>query len=145
MVCVETCGVFLSVGYTFKNYPPGFLVGTHLGPPLFAIYTPRPWCFAPTGPIVGQALTRNPRSCPMWNAFFTMFTRAFMTVTKSLDSVEKVLDIGNDYISNSHKSFTRNAAKQAILNTASQHARIQSELEADPKLAAIFESLEAEW
>jgi len=81
----------------------------------------------------------------MWNAFFTMFTRLFTTVTSTLDSVEKLLDVGNDHIDNFHKSTTRNCAKQAVLNTANQHARIQAELEADPKLAKLFADLEAEW
>jgi len=81
----------------------------------------------------------------MWNSFFTMLTRIFTTVTTTVDSVEKLLDIGNDYIDNTHKSVTRNAAKQAILNTATQHVRIQNELESDPKLAKIFKDLEAEW
>ena len=81
----------------------------------------------------------------MWNAFFTMFTRIFTTITNSLDSVEKGLDIVNDYVDNAHKSTTRNCAKNAILNTSVQHARIQAELEADPKLAKIFADLEKEW
>lgn len=81
----------------------------------------------------------------MWNSIFTAITKVFTTITSTLDSVEKVLDVGNDHIDNFHKSTTRNAAKQAILNTGKQHARIQAELEADPKLAAIFADLEAEW
>jgi len=69
----------------------------------------------------------------------------FNTLTSTVDSLQKVLDIGNDYIANQHKSVTRTVAKAAILNTAHQHVAIQNELEADDKLAKIFADLEAEW
>lgn len=81
----------------------------------------------------------------MWNSFFTFIAKLFTTMTNTLDSVEKGLDIVNDYVDNAHKSTTRGTAKQAMLNTAQQHLRIQTELEADPKLNTIFKDLEAEW
>lgn len=69
----------------------------------------------------------------------------FGTVTSTMGALQKVVDIGNDYIDNTHKQMTRTAAKQAIRATAKQHAAIQAELEADAKLAKIFAELEAEW
>lgn len=81
----------------------------------------------------------------MWRSFFNFITRFFDTASASLGTVEKAIDIGNDYVDNAHKELTRGFAKQSILNTAEQHARIQSKLEADPKLADLFSKLEAEW
>ena len=69
----------------------------------------------------------------------------FTTITRSMESVQKGLDIGNSYVDNQHKSMTRNFAKNAILDTALAHERIQTQLEANPKLAVLFADLEAEW
>lgn len=81
----------------------------------------------------------------MFSTFSDAVQASFTTITKTVESAQKGLDILNDHVDNAHKSMTRNSAKAAILNSASQHARIQTELEADPKLAEIFEMLEAEW
>jgi len=81
----------------------------------------------------------------MFRTFSDAVQATFSTVTSTMGSVQKALDIGNDYIDNQHKSLTRGFAKQAILDTATQHSRIQTELEADPKLAKVFADLEAEW
>lgn len=81
----------------------------------------------------------------MWRSLFDMFTAVFTTVTCTMGSVQKGLDIGNDYVDNQHKALTRGFKQQAILDTAEQHARIQVKLEADDKLAELFKSLEAEW
>ena len=81
----------------------------------------------------------------MWRSFFKAIEDIFTTVSTTMGTVQKGLDIGNDYVSNAHKEMTRGFAKQAILNTAEQHTRIQEKLESDPKLAAIFADLEAEW
>jgi hypothetical protein len=81
----------------------------------------------------------------MWRSFFKAIEDIFTTVSTTMGTVQKGLDIGNDYVSNAHKEMTRGFAKQAILNTATQHAAIQAALEADPKLATIFADLEAEW
>ena len=81
----------------------------------------------------------------MFTSFSRFLTRLFNTLTKSIDSVEKILDIGNDYITNTHKQVTRTTAKTAILNTARQHLSIQDDLKADANLATIFNDLEAEW
>ncbi len=81
----------------------------------------------------------------MWRSFFNFITRFFDTASASLGTIEKAIDIGNDYVSNQHKALTRGFAKQAMLDTATQHAGIQEKLEANPKLANIFAELEAEW
>lgn len=81
----------------------------------------------------------------MFRSFSNSVQATFNTVTSTMGSVQKGLDICNSYVDNQHKSMTRGFAKQAILDTAAQHTRIQLELEADPKLAKIFEDLEAEW
>ncbi len=81
----------------------------------------------------------------MWRSLFTFITRFFDTASASLGTIEKAIDIGNDYVSNQHKALTRGFAKQAMLDTATQHAGIQAKLEEDPKLATIFAELEAEW
>ena len=81
----------------------------------------------------------------MFRTFSDAVQATFVTITCTMGSAQKALDIGNDYVDNQHKSLTRGFAKQAILDTSVQHERIQSELEASPKLATIFEQLEAEW
>ena len=69
----------------------------------------------------------------------------FNTVTSTMGSVQKGLDICNDYVDNRHKHYTKGFAKQAILDTAEQHTRIQTILKGDADLAKILEDLEAEW
>lgn len=81
----------------------------------------------------------------MFSEFSTLIQTTFRTATRSVESVGKGIDIVNDYVDNAHKSMTRNAAKQAIHNTAKAHKLIQDELAADPKLNTLFEKLEAEW
>jgi len=81
----------------------------------------------------------------MFRTFSDAVQASFTTLTCTMGSVQKALAIGNDYVDNQHKALTRGFAKQAILDTSVQHSRIQTELEADPKLAVIFEQLEAEW
>ena len=81
----------------------------------------------------------------MFRSFSNAVQASFDTVTCTMGSLQKGLDIGNQYVDNQHKSLTRGFAKQAMLDTAEQHERIQSALEASPKLAKIFADLEAEW
>lgn len=81
----------------------------------------------------------------MFRTFSDAVQATFLTITSTMGSVQKGLDIANDYVDNQHKSLTRGFAKQAIRDTAAQHERIQAELEASPKLAVIFADLEAEW
>ena len=81
----------------------------------------------------------------MFSTMSDFVQASFITATSTMGSVQKGLDIGNDYVDNQHKSMTRGFAKQAILDTAEQHVRIQSALEADPKLAILYAQLEAEW
>lgn len=81
----------------------------------------------------------------MFASFSDAVQSVFNTVTTTANSVQKGLDVINDQVDNFHKTTTRNAAKQAILNTSEAHRRIQDKLEADPKLAVLFAQLEAEW
>lgn len=81
----------------------------------------------------------------MFGSMSNAVQASFNTITSTMGSVQKGLDICNDYVSNTHKEMTRGFAKQAILNTSVQHERIQLALEASPKLAVIFRDLEAEW
>lgn len=81
----------------------------------------------------------------MFRSFSDSVQATFDTITSTMGSVQKGLDIANSYVDNQHKSMTRGFAKQAILDTSAQHVKIQAALEADPKLAIIFADLEAEW
>lgn len=81
----------------------------------------------------------------IFRSFSDAVQSCFNTITSTAGSAQKGLDIVNDYVDNCHKSMTRNFAKQAILDTASQHERIQIQLETNPKLAKLFADLEAEW
>lgn len=81
----------------------------------------------------------------MFRAASNAVQATFNTLTSTMGSVQKGLDICNDYVDNQHKALTRGFQKQAILDTSIQHTRIQEALDADPKLAAIFDDLEKEW
>ena len=81
----------------------------------------------------------------MFGTFSNAVQACFNTVATTAESAQKVLDIGNDHIDNAHKEMTRTSAKNALRRTAKHHRELQLELEADPKLAELFTSLEAEW
>jgi hypothetical protein len=81
----------------------------------------------------------------MFGSMSSAVQACFNTVTTTAESAQKVLDIGNDHISNAHAEMTRTSKKNAVRRTARHHRELQEELEADAKFAKIFADLEAEW
>lgn len=75
----------------------------------------------------------------------TFIQRTFTVATNTVDSADKILDIGNDYITNQHKKITRTVKADAIAATAEHLEMIDTKLKASPTLKAKFDALEAEW
>lgn len=75
----------------------------------------------------------------------TFIQKSFNAASDTVDSLEKGIDIVNNYVENQHKRVTRTVEQDCILAVAEHHAKISEKLDADEKLAEIFAKLEEDW
>lgn len=71
--------------------------------------------------------------------------QSLRTATRTVGSIDKTVDIANDYIDNNHKRITKNTKQLAVLSAAKAETRIFDELEADEELKARYAKLLEDW
>ena len=81
----------------------------------------------------------------MWSTMSAFVQKTFTTATKSLDSVEKSLDIGNHFVDVNHKRLTKTMTQDAILAVAVHHNAIAHTLDEDADLKKQFDTIAKDW
>lgn len=74
-----------------------------------------------------------------------MLSTAFNTVTGTLNTVEKGLDIANHYVAENHKRITKTTTTAAQLSVARFNADVAIELDSSAELQAQYDKVVADW
>lgn len=74
-----------------------------------------------------------------------MLSQAFTTTTRSIRSVDTVLDSANSYIEEQSNVWKRTIKVDAIETVAKHHDDVVTRLNANAQLKKLYISLEAEW
>lgn len=72
-------------------------------------------------------------------------SQTLRTATRTVGSIDKTIDIANDYIDNNHKRITKATKNNAILSHVKHETAIFEELDADAELKARFTKALEDW
>jgi hypothetical protein len=81
----------------------------------------------------------------MFSTMSKFIQSIFTTATRSVESLDKGLDILNHYVSEKHQEQLLTITTQAQLNVAAFNADVDQQLDSDASLSSNFDAVKAAW